>query len=368
MSDRTAARREAIRAELAKGDADAILVASETNVAYLTGFSGDSTLLLLTPDRAIVVSDGRYAEQLGIECPDVDAKIRPVGQTMPAAVAEAVGALGIRRLAFEAAWTSVAWLEAFKTATTTVDVVGTSGWVEALRAVKDDEEIAATREAIGVAERGYHAIRSEAFPGRSEKDLADSLEFHLRKLGAAGSSFPPIVAVGPNSALPHARPSAASRVPETGFLLLDWGANGPPYKSDLTRMLTLGPPSDRFAEVYGAVLAAQARAIEAIRPGVKADVVFQAARAALDECGLLDRFTHGLGHGIGLNIHESPSIGREPEAVLRPGMVVTVEPGVYLPGWGGVRIEDDVLVTEDGVEVLSGLPRDLGSTRLDPPA
>ena len=365
MSDRNADRRELIRAIMAKEDVEALLVASETNVSYLTGFSGDSTFLILTAERSLVVSDGRYDEQLRRECPDVEAMIRPVEQKLPEAVAEAVDGLGIRRLAFEAYWTSVDWLEKFRTAAETVETRAVVGWVEGLRAIKDDAEIAAIREAIGIAERAYRAIRDEIVPGRSEKQVADALEFRLRDLGAAGSSFPPIVAVGPNAALPHARPSASERIPENGFVLLDWGANGPPYKSDLTRMLVLGSPTDKFLEVHGAVLEAQTRAIRAIRPGVRAESVYQEARSALEEHGLADKFTHGLGHGIGLNIHEAPSIGRDPEAVLQPGMVVTVEPGVYLPGWGGVRIEDDVLITEEGVEVLSSLPRDLESTRLD---
>lgn len=366
MSDRTTARREALRSRLLTERSAAVLISNVTNVSYLTGFSGDSSTLLLTPDRALIVSDGRYTEQLRRECPEVEAVIRPVGQTMATAIAGVAAGLGLGDLAFEAATLTVAERDAIAEAAPTVALRGVQGWVEALRMVKDDGELAAIREAIGMAERAFARLRPEIAPGRTEKEMADDLEHHLRRCGASGAAFPPIIAAGRNAALPHARPSASARLGESDLLLVDWGAAGRPYKSDLTRMIVTGKVCDTFESVYRAVLAAQARAIALIRPGVTSRVLDAEARAVLEAAGYGPHFTHGLGHGLGMDIHEAPFLGRMPDLELRPGMVVTIEPGVYLPDWGGVRIEDDVLVTPDGAEVLTGVPKDLDSVRLGP--
>jgi Xaa-Pro aminopeptidase len=231
--------------------------------------------------------------------------------------------------------------------------------------VKDREEIGAIRAAIDCAERAFTMARAGLRLDDTEKDLADQIEAAQRRLGASGSSFPPIVAVGAHAALPHYRPGGVTRIGDSDFVLVDWGASRAGYKSDLTRVVVTGKVSPKFTNVYQSVLRAQALAIAAIRPGAKAGDVDALARSVLDEAGLGSYFDHGLGHGIGLEIHESPRLRKDAETVLRPGMVVTVEPGVYLPGWGGVRIEDDVLVTPDGHEVLTHVPRELDSVRLD---
>jgi Xaa-Pro aminopeptidase len=368
--DRTARRREALQATLAAegGGAAALLVASETNVGYLTGFTGDSSVLLLSGDRALVVSDGRYTEQLRRECPEVEAHIRPVGQPLYVGVAEVVAKLGWTAVALEAAHISLAQFETLREKAPGATWKPVQGWVERQRLVKDEGEIAAIREAVSMAERAFARLRSglSLAGARSEKDVADDLEFHLRRCGASASAFPPIVAAGPNAALPHYRPTAATRLAGAASVLIDWGATGRAYRSDLTRVLAFGPTAGRFEEVYEAVLAAQQRAITAIRPGQSAKALDTLARAALEEAGLAAHFTHSLGHGLGLELHELPFLGREPDVVLAAGMVFTVEPGVYLPGWGGVRIEDDVLVTPEGHEVLTGLARDLDAARLNP--
>lgn len=364
QSDRTAGRREALRAKLAAEQSSAVLISSVTNVSYLTGFSGDASTLLLTPERAIVLSDGRFTEQLRRECPEVEAHIRPVGQAMPAAIAEVAAKLGLPDLAFEAACLTVAERDALAAAAPSLALRGVQGWVETLRMVKDSGELAAIQEAIRMAEQAFARLRPTIAPGRTEKELADDLEHYLRQAGATGAAFPPILAAGRNAALPHARPSADARLGEQDLLLIDWGASGRPYKSDLTRMVVTGKVSDTFESVYRAVLAAQARAISLIRPGVTGRVLDAEARAVLDAAGFGPYFTHGLGHGLGMDIHEAPFLGRMPDLELKPGMVVTIEPGVYLPDWGGVRIEDDVLVTPDGAQVLTGVPRDLDSVRL----
>jgi len=362
--DATPTRREALARTLKRDDVDAILVSSPSNVRYLTGFSGEDSVFLLTPERAVIVSDGRFTTQIAEECPDLDARIRPTGQTLTDGIVEAVGALGVRRLAFEAQALSVAEHETLCEKLPAVETRGVRGRVEALRAVKDEGEIAAIREAIGYAERAFAMLRNGLRMGESEKDTADALEGYLRRCGATAASFPPIVAVGARSALPHARPTAETRIGDADFVLIDWGATGRPYKSDLTRVLVTGKVTSEFETVYRTVLAAQQRGIAAVRPGAKAGDVDAEARSVVEEAGFGPFFDHGLGHGLGMDIHEAPRLRKTGEETLRPGMVVTVEPGIYRPGWGGVRIEDDVLVTRDGCEVLSHVPRDLESARV----
>jgi Xaa-Pro aminopeptidase len=364
MTDRTAARREALRSRLKPNEVEAFLVLSQANVGYLTGFSGSDATVLITPERSIVLSDGRYATQLSQECPDLEIHIRPIDRTMIDAIAEVIGKLGHRRVAFEALHLTVAHREDLGTKAPTVEWRATRDWVEDLRVVKDDVEVAAIREAIACAETAFTAMLAGLDLTWSEKRLADDLEAAMRRLGATGSSFPPIVAVGRNAALPHYQPGDSVRLGENDFTLIDWGASGRPYKSDLTRVVVTGKVSSRFEEVYRIVLSAQERALEAIHPGVSAHVVDNAARSVIDAGGYGPYFDHGLGHGLGREIHEAPRIRQGSETRLQPGMVVTIEPGIYLPGWGGIRIEDDVLVTPDGCEVLSRLPKSLDAIRL----
>jgi Xaa-Pro aminopeptidase len=246
-----------------------------------------------------------------------------------------------------------------------VALLGVAGWVESLRQIKDDQEIEAIRAAVRCAERAFAMLRAGLRLDETEKDVADAMESYLRRCGATGSSFPPIVAVGVRAALPHAQPSPERRIDADDFVLIDWGACGRPYKSDLTRVVVTGKVTSTFETIYRTVLAAQERAMAAIRPGVKAQDVDAAARCVIEEAGFGGYFGHGLGHGLGMEIHEAPRLRKESTDVLEPGMVVTVEPGIYLPDWGGIRIEDDVLVTRDGCEVLSHVPRSLESVRVE---
>jgi len=363
-SDRTPARRESLARTLGSDGVDAILVSNPTNVRYLTGFTGEDSVLVLHGGRAVIVSDGRFATQLAEECAGVEAHIRPVGQGLTEAVANVVGGLGVRRLAFEAPALSVAEFEALREKLPAVEFKGVCDRVEALREIKDEDEVAAIREAIDFAERAFDMLRPALRPGESEKDVADALEAALRRCGATAASFPPIVAVGPRAALPHARPTPETRLGDADFVLIDWGATGRPYKSDLTRVLVTGKVTPKFETIYRTVLAAQERGIAAIRPGATARDVDAEARSVIEEAGFGRFFNHGLGHGLGMDIHEAPRLRSGSDVVLRPGMVVTVEPGIYLPDWGGVRIEDDVLVTPDGCDVLTRVPKSLDEARL----
>lgn len=360
---RFANRREKLRETLTADEIDALLVSSATNVSYLAGFSGDSSVLLVGHESDQMISDGRFTTQLAEECPDITAHIRLPGQEMVPAIAEVVRSLQIRRLGFEAGILTVADHLKLQAALAGVSLIGVEGRVEVLRQIKDETEIAAIRQSIHCAERAFAMLRAGLRIGDSEKDAADALEGYLRHCGATSSSFPPIVAVGARSALPHARPTTATRIGDDDFVLIDWGAAGHPYKSDLTRVVVTGKVTSTFESIYRTVLLAQERGIAAIRPGVKAQLVDAAARSVIEEAGLGNYFDHGLGHGLGMDIHEAPRLRQGSGVTLEPGMVVTVEPGVYIPGWGGVRIEDDVLVTPDGCEVLSAVPKSLDSVR-----
>lgn len=361
--DRIAARLDKLRKILRGQKIEALLVSSVTNVRYLTGFTGDDSALLLSRDRAVLVSDGRYETQIRQECPGLDAHIRPIGQLLPGAIACASGKMGKNSLGFESAVLTVADLEDLRAELPTVELLGRRGLVESLRAVKDREEVAEIRQAIDHAERAFGMLRNGLRAGQTEKEVADDLEAFLRRCGASAASFPPIVAVGPRAALPHARPTPDARIGDSDFVLIDWGATARAYKSDLTRVLVTGKVTPKFEKVYQTVLAAQERGIAAIRPGALARDVDAEARSVIEDAGFGRFFGHGLGHGIGMDIHESPRLRSGSDLALQAGMVITVEPGIYLPDWGGVRIEDDVLVTHDGHEVLTRVPKGLDSVR-----
>jgi Xaa-Pro aminopeptidase len=361
-------RRANLAALLTQDGVDVYLIHQPINVSYLTGFTGDSSWLLLTSERALLVSDARFAEQIAQECPGLEAVIRPPNQTIADAVVSELKKLHVRSIAIESSQMSVADFENLR------ELLPATTWkpvrdkVESLRAVKDESEIAAIRSAIHVAERAFTAFRSLLRFDDTEKDLVDAMETYVRKAGGEKTSFPTIIAVGERAALPHAPPTA-KRVHESSFLLVDWGAAGPLYKSDLTRMIlprknaaSTKQNDAKLDTIYELVLKAQREAIALIRPGARGQDIDAAARAVFQEAGLAKNFGHGLGHGIGLQVHEGPSLRPNSTSILQPGMVVTVEPGLYLPGWGGVRIEDDVLVTQDGCEVLSGLGKELADS------
>lgn len=356
-----------------------VLVTNETNVGYLTGFSGDSSALLVeTGGRDTIVSDGRYTTQLAEECPEIEARIRELGKTLAEGIGDLLwsrcGGVGGCRIGFEAGSMTVATRDRIAEATARAgrgkggggpELEGTTGLVESLRSVKDAEEVEQIREAVRIAERAFERVRAGLSGDDTEKEIADELEAATRRCGGRCTSFPVIVASGPNAALPHARATSDRRFGEHEFTLLDWGASGSAYKSDLTRMLAPGKVSAKFEKVYRTVLAARDRAIAAIAPGVAAREIDAAARGVIADAGFGDAFRHALGHGVGRDIHESPGLRGESTETLKAGMVVTVEPGIYLPGWGGVRIEDDVLVTADGRETLSRLASDWDSVRFD---
>jgi Xaa-Pro aminopeptidase len=359
-------RRSRLAARLADEDLELLLVSSPINVSYLTGFSGESTYLVLGRDRAVLVSDGRFTEQLAEECPGLEVFIRPPSQPLSEATAAVITKSGLRRIGFESSHLSVADFEQLRDLTQSSEWKSGRDRVERLRMVKDVSEIEEIRAAIAIAERAFAQFRAVLRPENTEKELSDAMESFVRRAGGRCTSFPTIVAVGARAALPHAPPTDV-RVGAAAPVLIDWGASGRFYKSDLTRVLvsrnkaSIRGPDAKLTDVYGVVLQAQQSALDAIRPGVKAGDVDAAARSVIESAGYGDYFTHSLGHGLGLQVHEAPLLKPGSDVVLQAGMVITVEPGIYLPGWGGIRIEDDVLVTADGYEMLTHVPRDLES-------
>jgi Xaa-Pro aminopeptidase len=369
--DYPARRRDRLARCLSEEGLDALAITSTVNVTYLTGFSGDSSVLVLTRDRALLVSDPRYTGQIADECPGLATHIRPPAQKLHEAVAEVLLKLGCRAVGFESGAVTVAEFEALKELAPAVNWKGGADRVERLRMVKDESEVAQIREAIDIAERAFTVFRALLRPDDREIDLYHAMEHYVRQAGGQGTAFPSIIAVGERAALPHAPPTVRA-VASGELLLVDWGACGRLYKSDLTRVLdarrtsTFSGGRSKLEEVYAVVLRAQEQAIRAVRPGVPAQAVDTVARAAIAEAGYGDYFGHGLGHGIGLQVHEGPAIRPRSERALEAGTVFTVEPGVYLPDWGGVRIEDDVLVTPDGCEVLTHVPRRIEELRAFP--
>ncbi|NIP85530.1 MAG: M24 family metallopeptidase [Planctomycetales bacterium] len=357
MAERHEARRNRLRRLLKRVDADALLVSNFTNVTYLTGFSGDDSYLLLRKKGETILSDPRYTTQLKEECPDLDCEIRAPGVDMLSALSKVLRRARIGQLGIEANSMTVALHAALEKELPKVTLVSCQGLVQQLRLVKDRHEIKALREAVRLAERAFEVVRSSLRGEQAERAVAHQLENQIRLFGGTGCSFPPIVAAGARAALPHAA-ATSQPIGRSSFLLLDWGADEPGgYKSDLTRVLVTGKISPKLERIYGVVLKAQQRAIAAIRPGARACEVDAVARQTIGKAGFARYFGHGLGHGIGLDIHEGPRLAANSKVVLKPGMVVTVEPGIYLPGFGGVRIEDDVLVTRDGRDVLTTVPK-----------
>jgi Xaa-Pro aminopeptidase len=358
------ARRKKLRSLIRAAETDALLVTNFTNVTYITGFTGDDSYLLATLDGETLITDPRYTTQLGEECPGLPLEVRAPGVKMLSAVAKAIKSAKIERLGIEGNSATVSFQQSLAKELSKLRIVVTENLVERLRLIKDKSEIDATRVACQQARRAYDVVRASLTPNMTEFEVAAELEYQARRFGAKALSFPAIVAVGDRAALPHATPTKR-RLSESDFTLIDWGVISGLYMSDLTRIIVTGRISPKLRRIYGVVLKAQLAAIDAIRPGRTCEQVDRVARRIITRAGFGKAFGHGLGHGTGLEIHEAPRLAVGQKTKLRPGMIVTVEPGIYFPGWGGVRIEDDVLVTRTGHEVLTDVPKQLDDCVLE---
>jgi len=366
---RTAQRRERLRAVAGERGLDAVLVTNLLNVRYLTGFTGSNGVLLVRTDGAdLFGTDGRYTTQAAAEVPDVEVLVDRA--TVTAVAGEAVRR-GAGRLGYESHDLTVdglAHLE--KVLTDAVTGTGAGGSVpelasvhravEAQRAIKDDDEIELLRRACAVADQALAELAAEGAlrPGRTELEVGRELDARMLTLGAEAPSFETIVAAGANSAIPHHRPDATV-LRDGDFLKLDFGATVEGYHSDMTRTVVLGHAADWQREIYELVAASQAAGRAALAVGADVVAVDTASREVIAAAGHGEHFPHGLGHGVGLEIHEAPGIGPLGAGSLASGMAVTVEPGVYLPGHGGVRIEDTLIVTDDAPELLTLTSKEL---------
>ena len=353
-----------LRGRLAEAGCDALLVTSLHNIRYLTGFTGSSAMLLVTGGSALLTTDGRYREQSGEQLAaagvDVDVEIgRPPEQLESLDRATK----GIARVGAEQESVSWGGVRRFQEALGQLagsagELVPTRGLVEGLRLVKDEGELARIEAAADVADVALAQVKERLREGLTEAQFALELDYEMRRRGADDVSFETIVASGPNGAMPHARPGDR-RIEEGEKIVIDFGALVDGYHSDMTRTLSVGPVTDpRLTDLLDAVLIAQRAGVRAVKAGVEAVDVDRACRLSLEADGFDELFVHGTGHGVGLEIHEAPALGQGSADILEEGSVVTVEPGAYLPGVGGVRIEDTLVVTANGARLLTKSTKD----------
>ena len=342
------------RRQMKRHKLGAYLITKPMDYFYLTGFTGEDSAVLVMPRELHAISDGRFDELLNQECPWMTKWMRR--GLINDQIAKTCRALKIKKLAIQGDSLTVADHAELRKLNRSTRLVSAPSILADMRLKKDDTELLMIRKAIRCAEDAFRATCASIEVGQTEVEIAARLEYEMKRRGASGPSFPTIVAEGSNAALPHAQPGRR-RVKRGSAILLDWGARLGNYCSDLTRMIFVGSIPSRIAGIYDIVLEAQKRAIAAIRPGQRMCDVDAVAREYIAEAGYREEFNHGLGHGHGLDIHEAPSLSWRSDARLVAGMTVTVEPGVYLPGVGGVRIEDDVLVTPKGARVLTRLSR-----------
>lgn len=362
MPETHVTRRSALRAHLRDADLDALFVVDLRNIRYLTGFTGSNAVLVVSAadgGSTLLCTDGRYLTQSATEVPELERLIdRASDRALMAKLAGDPAAYG--RTGYESHHVTVDQLDALRSVAGKVELVRAPGHVERLRQVKDETEIDALRMACAAADRALADLVEQGGlrPGRTEREVARELDNRMLDHGATTSAFETIVAAGPNSAIPHHRPTDAEL--KTGdFVKMDFGALVDGYHSDMTRTVVLGPPGEWQAETYELVAEAQSAGRAALAPGADVREVDAAARSVIERAGLGDQFLHGLGHGVGLEIHEAPTLSRTGDGRLSAGMAVTVEPGVYLAGRGGVRIEDTLVVRETGPELLTLTTKDL---------
>ncbi|MEK5332373.1 M24 family metallopeptidase [Lysinibacillus sp. FSL W8-0992] len=344
-----------LRKTLQEQNIDGILITNGYNRRYMTGFTGTAGVAIVSQNEAVFITDFRYTEQAAAQIKDF--RIVQHEVTLLEEIATQVKAMGIKSLGFEKDTVSFGTYELYKSVIQ-ADLVPVSGLIEKIRLIKTEQEINIIKVACEIADHAFTHILDFIKPGKTELEVSNELEFFMRQQGATQSSFDTIVASGLRSALPHG--VATNKVIEKGdFVTLDFGALYNGYISDITRTVAVGEPSEKLVEMYNTVLASQLLSLEKVGPGltgIQADAI---ARDYLTEKGYGEAFGHSLGHGIGLEVHEGPGLSKRSETVLEPGMAVTIEPGVYVPGVGGVRIEDDILITESGNELLTHSTKEL---------
>lgn len=336
----------------------AYLVSGRMDSFYLTGFTGEDSAVLILPRAVHIISDGRFDESINQECPWATKWLRQ--GLLNAEIGRVCKHLKIKSLGVQGAQLRLADFDELKKLSRPTRLVPAPAMVADLRRFKEKTDVSSISRAIRVAQEAFEATKASIAVGQTELEIAARLEFEMKIRGASDPSFPTICAEGPNAALPHAFPGRR-KVKKGSAILLDWGARVGFYCSDLTRMLFVGSIPPAIRRIYPIVLEAQQQATAAIRPGKRMCDIDAVARALITKAGYGKEFNHGLGHGLGLDVHEPPSLSWRSDEVIKEGMLVTVEPGIYLPGIGGVRIEDDVLVTSKGSRTLTRLDSSLDS-------
>lgn len=349
-------RQQALRGALLRSGLEAVLVSHRPNIRYLCGFTGTAGMLVVASGRSALFTDGRYLEQAKgqVTADEVHAEGNPLARSVAWTAKSVKGAVGCE----ESHLTVKEWESIKGNGRRRLRLGDAQGLVEKLRMIKDDGEIDKIRAAVELGSKLFQKVLERIRPGVREIDIAAEIEYAARKHGADGMSFETIVASGARSALPHGVASP-QRLPARGFVVLDFGVILSGYCSDMTRTVHLGRPDSEARRMYRAVLGAQRAALKAVKPGASAHAIDRAARGLLHKAGLDQFFTHSTGHGVGLEIHEAPRLAQKCRDKLKPGMVVTIEPGVYVPGESGVRIEDMVVVTPGGCEVLTATTKEL---------
>lgn len=351
-------RVEKLRARLRERDLDAFFCLQPENRRYLSGFTGTTGMVVVTAGGAHFLTDFRYVEQAERQAQGFTVHRVQEQNAYTQVLGEILRREGARRVGFESDFLTVDGHARYAKELEGVELVPAAGMVEAIRQVKEPDEIEAIRRAAALADAAFEHVLTFLRPGVTEREVALELEFFMKRNGATALAFDTIVASGPRSSLPHG--VASDRVIGRGELVtLDFGCVVDGYCSDMTRTVAVGEPDEKQREIYRIVLEAQARGLEAARPGVPGKDVDAACRDYIAARGYGDNFGHTTGHGVGLAVHEGPRLSSKAEEALVPGNVVTVEPGIYLPGWGGVRIEDLVVITENGCEILSRSPKAL---------
>lgn len=349
-------RVENVRKKFQQHGIDALLITSPTNRRYISGFTGSTGYVLISEDRAAFITDFRYVEQAADQCKGYE--IIDNKRSMLTALKETVQQFGVKSIGFEQDYVTYSEFERIKQEINGVNWVPTSNIIEQLRLIKDEEELAKIQKAIDIADEAFSHILGYIRPGVTEEEVALELEFKMRKLGASGVSFDIIVASGERGALPHGR--ASNKLIRAGELVtLDFGCVYDGYVSDITRTVAVGEISDQLREIYNICLEAQLNGVNNIKAGMTGKEADALCRDIIERAGYGPAFGHSTGHGIGLDVHEGPSASVVSDIILQPGMLLTVEPGIYLSGIGGVRIEDDILITETGNQILSKSTKEL---------
>ncbi|MFF2482039.1 M24 family metallopeptidase [Paenibacillus sp. NPDC058071] len=350
------ARVNRLRQLMSEQNLEAIIIGSEHNRRYLSGFTGSSGTLLITLQDSILLTDFRYTTQAGEQAAGFE--IVEHGAKSMAAVKDLLAAKGLKQAAFEQDHVVFGEYSAWSETLGDIRLVPTSGLVERLRMIKDEAELQVMQEAADLADAAFSHVLKLIGPGAKESDIALELEIFMRSRGATSSSFDTIVASGVRSAMPHGVASG-KLIGEGEFVTLDFGAYYKGYCSDLTRTVVTTNASDQHRRIYDIVLEAQLNALANIRPGMTGKEADALARSVITSYGYGEQFGHSTGHGLGMEVHEMPRLSVLGDTILTPGMTVTVEPGIYISGFGGVRIEDDIVITESGIKILTSSPKEL---------